>query len=236
MTDNAALILAGGTGSRMGTNGTPKQYLMVRDRPLIDYCLRTFQQNEAVNSIFIAADPLWQEFLNEWLDRSEIKKFRGYAMSGENRQCSIFNGLEAIQVKAPETERVVIHDAARPLVTNRLITQCLMELNDADGVMPALPIKDTCYRSCDGISISAFVPRSELFAGQAPEAFRFWPYLEAHKKVDMKFLRQISGSSELAYKCGLKVKIIAGEEKNIKITTREDMLLLEQYLDCGVGW
>ena len=232
---NAALTLAGGTGTRMQMGGVPKQYLMVRGKAIIDYSLSVFQRNELISSIFIGAEPGWRDFLNAHLSREGISKFGGYALPGENRQLSILNGLESISREAPETDNVIIHDAARPLVTDNLITQCLIGLEDAHGVMPSLPIKDTCYLSLDGTSISKFVPRNELFAGQAPEAFRFRPYLSAHESVSVDFLKQVSGSSELAYKCGLDVKMIRGIEQNIKITTKDDLLLFEKYLDCGVG-
>lgn len=96
--------------------------------------------------------------------------------------------------------------------------------------MPVLPVKDTCYQSLDGKTISGFLPRSQLFAGQAPEAFRLKPYLELHRTLPREILLEISGSSELAYKHGLKVAMIPGEERNFKITTQDDLKLLEKYL------
>lgn len=229
---NAALILAGGTGTRMQMEGIPKQYLTIRDRPIISYCLSVFQQNEMINGIFITAEPKWREFLD--IQLKEIGKFSGYALPGESRQLSILNGLEVILEKMPCVDNVIIHDAARPLVTSDLITRCLAGLKEADGVMPSLPVKDTCYLSLDGTTISRLVPRNELYAGQAPEAFRFHPYLDAHKAMEISALKEIRGSSELAYRCGLDVKMINGLERNIKITTKDDLLLFEKYLDCEV--
>lgn len=227
---NTALILAGGTGRRMGLD-QPKQYLMLRDRPVIDYSLRVFQQHERIDSIVIVADLKWRDFLNQWLLRSDIDKFAGYAQPGETRQFSVFNGLKQIELLAPDTENVIIHDAARPILPLRLITTCLEGLTEADGVMPALPMKDTCYQSGDGQHITGFLPRSQLFAGQAPEAFRFRAYLEAHERMPEEMMRQISGSSEMAYKSRLKVRLVEGSERNIKLTTKEDLLLAEQYLN-----
>jgi 2-C-methyl-D-erythritol 4-phosphate cytidylyltransferase len=144
---------------------------------------------------------------------------------------SIFNGLEVIE-KETACENVIIHDAARPLISEALIAACFRELDSADGVMPVLPVKDTCYQSMDGKTICSFIPRSQLFAGQAPEAFRLKPYLELHRTLPPEVLLEISGSSELAYKHGLTVAMIPGEEKNFKITTQDDLKLLEKYLQC----
>lgn len=229
---NTALVLAGGVGSRMNMGSFPKQYLMVRERPVLDYCLCTFQNTAIVDKIVIVADTSWRDFIDIWLKRSNITKFVGYADPGENRQLSIFNGLEVIEQRISASGNVIIHDAARPLVSEELITNCFLELESADGVMPVLAVKDTCYQSLDGKTISSFIPRSQLFAGQAPEAFRLAPYLKLHRMLSTDALLQISGSSELAYKYGLTVSMIPGEERNFKITTQDDLKLLEKYLKC----
>ena len=183
-----------------------------------------------MDAIVIVADPSWRDFINSWLEKSRITKFIGYADPGQTRQMSIFNGLEIIE-KETACENVIIHDAARPLISEELIAACFRELVSADGVMPVLPVKDTCYQSMDGKTICSFIPRSQLFAGQAPEAFRLKPYLELHRTLPLEVLLEISGSSELAYKHGLTVAMIPGEEKNFKIT-QDDLKLLEKYLQC----
>lgn len=230
---NVAIILAGGNGSRMGNVERPKQYLTVCGRSIIDYTLCIFQKHNAIDAIIVVAAEVWRDFIDRQLAESGITKFVGYAAPGESRQLSIWNGLKRIRELFPDTDRVLIHDAVRPLLSERIITECLVCLDTADGVMPVLPMKDTCYQSEDGAHITGFLPRNQLFAGQAPEGFSFLPYLEAHNKMSPEDLAQISGSSELAYKCGLKVALIKGSEKNIKITTPEDLLLVEKYLQGG---
>jgi 2-C-methyl-D-erythritol 4-phosphate cytidylyltransferase len=229
---NVALILAGGVGNRMKMGNFPKQYLMVRQRPIIDYCLCTFQKHPLIDCIVIVADEQWRGFIDSWLQNSRITKFSAYSAPGENRQLSIFNGLKIIKDTVPTVENVIIHDAARPLIPNELITNCLQGLNEADGVMPVLPVKDTCYQSKDGKHICGFLPRNQLFAGQAPEAFHFNTYLHLHQQLPVEYLLQISGSSEIAYKQGLKVIMIPGAEINFKITTSDDLTLFEKFLDC----
>lgn len=214
----------------MGNIGRPKQYLSMLGRPVIDYSLEVFQRHDAIDTIVIVAAEPWKDFIDQELSQNGITKFVGYASPGESRQFSIWNGLKRIKELDPNTEKVIIHDAVRPVLRPETISECLAGLDTADGVMPVLPIKDTCYQSEDGTHITGFLPRNQLFAGQAPEAFRFVPYLEAHSKMPPEVLEQISGSSELAYKSGLNVALIKGSEKNIKITTPEDLLLVEEYL------
>lgn len=229
---NAALILAGGTGSRMGMD-RPKQYLSVCGRPVIDWSLRTFQGHEEIDGIVIVAAKPWHGMIDCLLRDSGIAKFSGYAEPGESRQLSVFSGLRRIRELLPATEKVIIHDAARPLLTAQLITVCLDGLSEADAVIPVLPIKDTCYQSEDGRRISGFLPRSQLFAGQAPEAFRFQPYFDIHERMNTEELSRITGSGELAYKNGMSVLLVEGDERNLKITTRNDLELAEQMLSGG---
>lgn len=125
---------------------------------------------------------------------------------------------------------VIIHDAARPLVSRDLISNCLKECQKADGVLPVIPVKDTLYQSADGMHITSLLNRSELFAGQAPEAFRFGLYLKLHKEMSREELLKINGSTEIAYKGGLKVNLIKGDDMNFKITTPEDLSNFESII------
>lgn len=209
----------------------PKQYLKLRGRPIIDYSLKIFFSHKQIDSVVIVASEEWREFITQLFPSDAAEKFLGYAAPGKTRQLSIWNGLRKIEEIMPNTEQVIIHDAARPIISSQLISNCLSGLDTADGVVPVLPMKDTCYKSVDGEFIDGFLPRSQLFAGQAPEAFRFPVYLDIHNQMSPEDLLQISGSSEIAYKNGLKVALIKGSERNIKITTADDLILAEKYLD-----
>lgn len=229
---NIALILSGGIGNRMKMGNIPKQYLLFRGRPIFDYSVSTFQSHPMIDGILIVADPNWRNFINEWLGVSSISKFLGYAIPGDTRQLSIKNGLfEINQLNAKEIN-VIIHDAARPLVSSRVITECLNGLEDYDGVMPVIPVKDTCYYSENGHIVSGTIPREHLYAGQSPEAFKFEKYFKLHCTSDDDYLKTINGSSELAYQNGLSIKMISGEEMNLKITTKSDLDLFEKFLNC----
>ncbi len=227
---NTALILSGGKGTRLKTDGTPKQYLEVAGRSIISYCLETFLRCDKIDAVVIVLDDIWQEHINDIANRIGLDKPIAFAKSGETRQMSIYNGLEKIAEQFHDTRSVIIHDAARPLVSEEMIVACLEGLKDADGVMPTLPVKDTCYLSADGESITRLIPRSELFAGQAPEAFDFKKYLELCRNADSEYLNSMSGTSELAFRHGLKVRLIEGDERNFKVTTKADLEMLKKIL------
>ncbi|MDE5824197.1 MAG: 2-C-methyl-D-erythritol 4-phosphate cytidylyltransferase, partial [Lachnospiraceae bacterium] len=118
---------------------------------------------------------------------------------------------------------ILIHDAARPLLSEEMITDCVKAMEGHDGVMPVLPMKDTVYRSVDGKTVSALLERTEIYAGQAPEAFRLGLYYQANRRLFPDKIRGINGSTEPAIMAGMNIAMIPGDEGNIKITTPSDL-------------
>lgn len=226
-----ALVLAGGVGNRMKSAHCPKQYIMIKERPVMDYVLCILEKHPMIDGILIVADPSWYEFIDEWVERSRIGKFFAYAPQGETRQYSIFSGLEKIDEMCSEAEQVLVVDSVRPLLPDYLITACMEHLDQSPCVMPVLPVKDTCYQSVDGQTVANFISRNQLFAGQAPEGFHFRPYLELHRGLSREEIFPISGSTEIAYKNGWDVKMIPGAEINFKITTPEDLVMFDRMLE-----
>ncbi len=218
-----ALLLSGGTGSRLGKD-TPKQYLEVCGKPMISYCIETFSEHPGIDAIQIVAAGEWQEQLRLWMDEADVnEKFRGFSAPGETRQMSILNGLRDILEYASEEDAVLIHDAARPLLSGALITECLTAIEGHDGVLPVLPMKDTIYYSEDGKKVSRLLNRSQLYAGQAPEAFVLGSYLKANERLLPMEIYSINGSTEPAILAGLDVVMIPGDEGNFKVTTKADL-------------
>jgi 2-C-methyl-D-erythritol 4-phosphate cytidylyltransferase len=274
---NIALVLSGGTGSRLGAD-IPKQYIKVDGRMIIEYCLKTFFTSEYIDAVWIVANENWQEKIAEELKKADAfksasldsqnesgtvsgksakffelgekniisAKLAGFSKPGENRQLSILNGLEDIRSYLAEKEdvsdervdsssgkndlqhtcqdvNILIHDAARPLLTHKQISECFKALPGHDGVMPVLPMKDTVYVSNDGKKVDGLLDRSTIYAGQAPELYRLQPYYEACVALLPKEIFLINGSTEPAIRAGLDVAMIPGDEGNYKITTKADL-------------
>lgn len=233
---NIAIILAGGTGTRMRSDGFPKQYVEVNGKPILIYTLEKFQACNDIDKIVVVAHCQWEEKIHEWVDRYQIHKFACLATQGETRQESVLNGLLACEQFLPTAKDVVvIHDAARPLVTPRLITTCISELGEHYGCLPVIPMKDSLCCSLDGRTISGLADRSTLFCGQSPESFRLLPYLELNRNASVEALQQTRGSFEIAYRNGLDIYMIPGEENNFKLTTSEDMNRLYSILENENG-
>lgn len=224
-----ALLLSGGTGTRMGVE-TPKQYIEVKGKPVIAYCLQTLLFHEGIDAVQIVADEMWHKTILGCMENHD--KFRGFSKPGKTRQLSIVNGLEDIRQYAGDTDYVFIHDAARPLLSKTQISDCLDAVAAGyDGALPVLPMKDTVYYSEDGGTVTSLLERSRIFAGQAPEIFVVGKYYEANRNLLPEKILAINGSTEPAVMAGMDIAMIPGDEGNFKITTKADLerfkLLLE---------
>ena len=247
---NIAIVLAGGTGTRMNLD-IPKQYVKIDNRMIIEYCLETIFTEEILEGVLIVTENEWRTPVENIIHSSiwgkdNIEKFLGFAMPGENRQLSIYNGLMEIKLhrnqwdesKLDEIKQdiIFVHDAARPMLTHTLIKECIKPFEDksVEGVLPVLPMKDTIYLSEDGEHVSGLLDRSQLFAGQAPEAFLFDKYLEANEKLLPDRIKTVNGSTEPAILAGMKINTIKGDENNFKITTQADLVRFKKMMICIV--
>lgn len=227
---NFAIILSGGVGSRMGLD-IPKQYVLVNGRPVIDYCLETFLRNDRIDVLVIGVADEWKFFVQERVAKLSSSKKVLYAKPGETRQYSIYNAMKVVEdYGATDGDIVIVHDGARPLVSESLINSCIDGCRDVDGVMPVIPCKDTIYLSENGEKIDALLNRNHLWCGQAPEAFEFAKYIKAHEEMSREELLKVNGSTELAIKAGLKCRMIPGDPMNFKITTPEDLSNFESIV------
>ncbi len=221
---NAAIILSGGMGTRVGAN-IPKQYIEIGGKSILEYSLENFFSSKNINILVIVVSPEWRDYVMNFAPKGNFKnKTILYAEPGYTRQLSILNGLNVLEESGYDVNKVIVHDGARPLVSLELIDQCLDACNGHfQGVMPVLPVKDTVYMSKDGLVIDTLLDRNTLYAGQAPEAFMFQPYYKAHQELSYDELLRINGSSELAFLNGLNIKLIQGDPNNYKITDSSDL-------------
>lgn len=227
---NIALILSGGVGSRLGAD-IPKQYIKVGNRMILSYCVEQLSMHPQIDAIQIVAQESWREPVLECVAAYDSrKKFKGFSEPGENRQLSIWNGLRDIFTYAKAEDTVLIHDAARPCLSEALITECLGALEGHDGVLPVLPMKDTVYLSRDGKSVSSLLNRQEIFAGQAPELFVLGKYYQANQCLLPHKILKVNGSTEPAILAGMDIAMIPGDENNYKITTGTDLKRFREYI------
>lgn len=226
-----ALILSGGTGTRLGTK-VPKQYLEVGDRPLFAYALQGIAESTEVDAVQVVAGDEWKPLFLDWLDKCGLQHvFRGFSVPGENRQLSIYHGLLDIAQYAAQDTFVLVHDAARPHLTGKMIQEYFTAAEGHDGALPVLPMKDTIYQSKNGKVISGLLPREELFAGQAPEVYRLGKYLAANEVLLPDKILSVNGAAEPAIMFGMDIAVVPGEEANFKVTTPADLARFRQLIE-----
>lgn len=236
---NIAVLLAGGTGARLGGD-IPKQYIEVEGKPVIGYCLDTFFSHPSVDAVQVVADPSYHDYILSYINGMRETKekahaaWRGFSQPGFNRQMSICHALEDCLRYAEPSDCVMIHDAARPLVSREAIKRCFDSVKGHDGVLPVLPMKDTVYLSEDGKQVSSLLNREKIFAGQAPEVFRLGKYYEANRCLLPDKIRTVNGSTEPAVLAGMDIIMIDGDEGNFKITTAQDLERFRQKLSASV--
>lgn len=237
---NIALLLSGGTGSRIRSE-VPKQYIRVGDQMIVTRSLCHLMGHGLIDGVWIVAAREWQDAIvedvcnalrdsagnaEEYLQWKQ--KLLGFSAQGDTRADSIYRGLLDLRQRMDPMDVVLIHDAARPMVSQELITSCLMACATHDGAMPVLPMKDTVYESADGQVITRLLERQHVYAGQAPEAFRYGKYLEAYRRLSPAQIASLHGSTEPAIMAGMDIAMLPGDENNYKITTPMDLRRYQQ--------
>lgn len=225
-----ALIVAAGRGHRTGRD-LPKQYIDLAGKTVLARTVDMFLNHAGIDQVCVVIhaddEPLYSGAM---ADREVLPWVAG----GDSRQASVKNGLEALAPLRPT--RVLIHDAARPFVTARLINRCVTALDGDDAVLPALPLADTLKTVAED-RVTGTLDRNQIVAAQTPQSFRFEPILAAHRTFSHIDATDDIGLAELA---GMPIRTVDGEPGNFKITTPEDVTkaekqMTEQLTDIRTG-
>lgn len=222
----AVIIVAAGRGTRAG-GPQPKQWQPLRGQSVLSHTLNAFRQVGRLGPFVVVIHPDDRALL----DAAGVDDII-VATGGSNRNDSVRAGLEAL---APHpVDAVLIHDAARPLVSTGLILRVLAALDDHDGAAPAVPVTDALWRGTDDI-VTGTEPRDGLWRAQTPQGFRMAPILAAHRA----YLGPAADDVEVARAAGVTVAIVMGEETNLKITMAEDFTraaqLMDRHMDIRTG-
>ena len=221
----AAIIVAAGRGTRAGGE-LPKQWQILGDRPVAAYAMARFAAHPAISQLVLVLHPDDIETAL-WPRDPQATVVAG----GDTRAASVRAGLDAV---ADGTQTVLIHDAARPLVSDAVINRVLAALDHSEGAAPAIAVTDTLWRGTDG-AVQGVQDRDGLYRAQTPQGFRLAPLLAAHATGT----GQETDDVAVARAAGLDVTIVPGDEDNIKITTPEDFeraaRLMRRQMDIRVG-
>lgn len=223
-----AIIAAAGQGTRMG-QGINKVFVLLNNRPILSYTIDVFEKCAAIDEVIVVVGEEDREQLDLLIAKYGFRKVSQIVAGGAERQCSVANALRKL---SPETQWVVVHDGARPLVSSDLIARAVSEAQQWRAVGVAVPVKDTIKIADPNGFVECTPDRKKLWAIQTPQVFARDILDKAYQHSET-VATYATDDAALVEALGIKVKLMMGEYTNIKITTPEDLLFAKAILRGG---
>ncbi|GAB4115980.1 MAG: 2-C-methyl-D-erythritol 4-phosphate cytidylyltransferase [Candidatus Caldatribacteriota bacterium] len=221
-----ALIPAAGLGRRMN-NKISKPFILISGKPLIAYTLETFEKCSLIQQICLVINSEEKEkFIRDIVVKYNLHKVEKLIKGGDTRQASVYNGLNSLE---KDTDLVVIHDGARPLIKEDLIRASIEVASQYGSAILALPSKDTIKLISNDLLVEETLCRERIWRAQTPQTFRYDIVFSAYQRAIKEGINATDDAA-IVERCGYKVKLVMGSEENIKITTPFDILLAQNLL------
>ena len=227
---NIALIIAGGVGQRMNQE-IPKQFLNVNDKPVIIYTLEAFQKHPNIDAIEVVCLEGWHEILTAYCKQFQITKLENIVSGGENGQSSIRNGIEDLAKRHQKEDLILIHDAIRPMVSQDVISDCIRVACNYGNAITVVPCTAAMLSTADGFSSEIMVPRDNLKITQTPQTATLGKLIWAHQEALKRGITSSVATCTMFIELGEKLYFSQGSEKNIKLTTPEDVEIFKSLLE-----
>ena len=226
-----AIIIAGGSGSRMGQD-IPKQFINVYDKPILIYTLEGFQKHPMIDAIEVVCLEGWHDILWAYSKQFNIDKLKWIVPGGSTGQESIRNGVYNLEGKVSNDDIIIIHDGIRPLVDESVLTDVIRKAQEFGNAVTSLPYNEQISVKDDEISTTQFIPRETLRRVSTPQAYRFdlldSKYHEAYEKEIGIYGSHYTNT--MMVELGVRLYFAAVADKNIKLTTKDDLELFKAYL------
>ena len=228
---NVALIIASGSGRRMNQD-IPKQFINVYDKPVIIYTLEGFQRHPEIDAIEVVCLDGWHDLLWAYAKQFNIDKLKWVISGGNTAQESIRNGVYNLEDKCCDTDTIIIHDGIRPLVDESVLSDVILKCEKYGNAVTSMPYNEQIFVMSDENTTCQYIPRETLRRVSTPQAYKFKKLEWAYKKAFDEEIG-IFGSSytnTLMVDLGETLYFAAGSDKNIKLTTKDDLELFKGYL------
>lgn len=226
---NIALLIAGGSGARMHQD-IPKQFLTVNEKPVIVYTLEAFEHHPEIDAIAVVCIAGWDQVLWAYARQFNISKLQLVVPGGKNGQDSIRNGVFALEQLFADDDLVLIHDAIRPMVSAEIISDNIRVARERGNAITVIPCAEAMLTTEDGTLSTGSYPRDQLKRTQTPQAFRIGDICSLHRRALDAGITNSVASCTLMIEMGEQVYFSAGSEKNIKLTTVEDIDIFKALL------
>lgn len=227
---NIALLIAGGIGQRMNMN-TPKQFILVNGKPVIIYTLEAFQNNDNIDEIAVVCLKDWVDDLKSWAQKYGITKLTTIVEGGATGMESLRRGMYALSEKYDDEDIIVIHDAVRPLISEKIIDDNIEGVKKYGNAITVLPSNSALLYSENKLSSNRVVDRDLIANTQTPQSLRLGKFREIHLEALDKGIEDTVATCTLLVELGNTVYFVDGDEMNFKITTAEHIDLLKAYLN-----
>ena len=226
---NIELIIAGGSGNRMHQD-IPKQFITVNERPVIVYTLEAFENHPEIDAIAVVCIKGWEQVLWAYAKQFNITKLQYVVPGGKNGQDSIRNGVYELEKHFDKDDIVLIHDAIRPMVSAEIISDNIRIAREYGNAVAVIPCAEAMMQTENGkVSVGSY-PRDRLKRTQTPQAFHIGDICELHRRALEVGITNSVASCTLKIEMGEQVYFSAGSEKNIKLTTVEDIDIFKALL------
>lgn len=226
-----AIVIAGGNGHRMGQD-IPKQFINVYDKPVLIYTLEGFQHHPEVRAIEVVCLDGWHDILKAYARQFNITKLKWVVSGGKTGQESIRNGVYNLKNHCGGNDIVIIHDGIRPLVDEGVLSDVIVKCKKYGSAVSSLPYNEQIFKIKDELSTQEYIPRETLRRVMTPQAYKYGKLLWAYEQAFSKGVG-IYGSAytnTMMVDLGETLHFAAGSEKNIKLTTKDDLELFKAYL------
>lgn len=226
-----ALIIAGGSGNRMGQD-IPKQFLVIYEKPVIIYTLEAFERHSKIDAIYVVCIDGWQDRLHEYCSMFNISKLRGVVSNGNSAQHSICNGVTSLKEICSDNDIVVIHDGVRPLLDDEVLTDVIEKCKMYGNGVSSLPYKEQIFRKLDDVGTVEFIPREKLMRVSTPQAYSFAALNSAYTRATKENIGMglTDYTNTMMVQLGVKLYFSKGSEKNLKLTTPDDLEIFKALL------
>lgn len=226
---NIALLIAGGSGSRMHQD-IPKQFLTVNERPVIIYTLEAFEKHPEIDAIAVVCIEGWEQLLRAYARQFNISKLQFIFPGGKNGQDSIRNGVFELEKHFAADDLVLIHDAIRPMVSAEIISDNIRVAREHGNAITVIPCAEAMMQTEDGVVSVGSYPREKLKRTQTPQAFHIGDICDLHRHALEVGITNSVASCTLMIEMGKQVYFSIGSEKNIKLTTVDDIDIFKALL------
>ena len=230
---NIAIIIAGGSGNRMGQD-IPKQFINVYDKPILMYTLEGFQRHPMVDAIEVVCIEGWENMVQAYANQFNITKLKWIVKGGGSAQESIRNGVLNLEGKVAADDTIIVHDGIRPMIDDTVLTDVIEKAQQFGNAVTSLPYNEQIFvvSKDDSETTTQFIPRETLRRVSTPQAYRFDLLSEKYHEAFEKGIG-IYGShytNTMMVELGVRLHFAKGSDKNIKLTTKDDLELFKGYL------